>query len=104
MTSPTRTEQRPSALLLRCGRIAKNVGIPAFVSIVVSTLVGVAFQVRLENSKNMVDVILHQREAFDASQNNLFIELGRYTGQVLDKHTKPADLLNAASHYPVRGA
>jgi hypothetical protein len=95
--STTPPENNSDDLASRLWRIAKSVGLPALVSVFVSTLVSIGFQARLENSKNRVDVIMHQREAFDSAQNNLFIELGRYTAHVLDNNSdKSIDQLSAA--------
>jgi hypothetical protein len=90
-------ENRSDDLPSRLWRGAKAIGVPALVSVFISTLVSIGFQVRLENSKNRVELIIHEREAFDNAQSTLFIELGRYTSQVLDSHNeKNIENLNAA--------
>ena len=67
------------------------------ISLVVSALVSSYFEGRLENSKNRVAMVMHQKDEFDSSQNNLVTELGLYTGRVLDsRDPKKREKLDAA--------
>lgn len=78
-------------------RVAENVGVPALVSVFVSTGMASYFESRLENSKDHVAAIVKDKEEFDASQVNIFGQLGLYTNLVLskDQNASKNDLYSA---------
>lgn len=63
----------------------ESVGVPALVSVAVSTGMAAYFESRLENSKDHVAAIMKGKEEFDASQVNIFGKLGIFTKAVLLK-------------------
>lgn len=73
---------------------AEKFGVVALVSLLVSGLVSGAistyFATRLENAKARVNSIIHQKDQFDASQNDIFAQLGIYTDRLL-KGDDPAN-------------
>jgi hypothetical protein len=66
----------------------ENFGVSAavslFVSAVVSALAITFFEARLENSKNRVEMIIHQKDQFDNAQMKVLTEIGLYTARVFN--------------------
>lgn len=66
----------------------ENFGISAAVSVLVSAVVSALaltfFEGRLENSKNRVEMIIHQKDQFDNAQMKVLTEIGLYTARVFD--------------------
>ena len=67
----------------RLKRLAGNFGVSAVTGLVMSGLVSTWFATRLENNKEQVSSIIKQKDQVDTSQNNIFMQLGLYTNQVL---------------------
>ena len=64
---------------------AENALIAAVVSAIISGASVVWLESRLENSKERVAAIVHQKDHFEASHSDVFAQLGLYTGRVFDK-------------------
>lgn len=67
----------------RFKRLAGNFGVSAIAGLLMSGLVSSWFATRLENNKEQVSSIIKQKDQVDTSQNNIFMQLGLYTNQVL---------------------
>ena len=68
-----------------------------YISTYVSNSIGESYTRKLENDKNAFTSLMQQKSSFDNTQNNIYTEVGIYTGHVIDgKHNVDSSKVQSA--------